>query len=69
MMSELAEIISKNEEQILKEWIRDMGKSVQRADLMSKVELDDQCRALLKAVVTGVRVSGASDIEAAGWNE
>jgi rsbT co-antagonist protein RsbR len=68
-MSELAEIISKNEEQILKEWIRDMGKSVQRADLMSKVELDDQCRALLKAVVTGVRVSGASDIEAAGWNE
>jgi rsbT co-antagonist protein RsbR len=46
-----------------------MGKSVQRADLMSKVELDDQCRALLKAVVTGVRVSGASDIEAAGWNE
>jgi rsbT co-antagonist protein RsbR len=68
-MSDLAEIISKNEEQILKEWIRDMGKSVQRADLMSKVELDDQCRALLKAVVTGVRVSGASDIEAAGWNE
>jgi rsbT co-antagonist protein RsbR len=68
-MSDLAEIISKNEEEILKEWIRDMGKSVQRADLMSKVELDDQCRALLKAVVTGVRVSGASDIEAAGWNE
>jgi rsbT co-antagonist protein RsbR len=68
-MSDLAEIIFRNEEQILKEWIRDMGKSVQRADLMSKVELDDQCRTLLKAVVTGVRVSGASDIEGVGWNE
>jgi rsbT co-antagonist protein RsbR len=65
----LAEIISNNEEQILKEWIRDMGKTVQRADLMSKVEFDDQCRALLKAVITGVRVSGPSDIEGAGWSE
>ena len=50
-MHELAEIISKNEEQIRAEWLREMGNSVQRADLISKTELEEQCRALLSAVV------------------
>lgn len=68
-MSDLAQIISENEEAILKEWIRDMGKTVQRADLMSKVELDEQCRVLLRAVVSGVRTSGPTNIGGSGWSE
>jgi rsbT co-antagonist protein RsbR len=67
-MNELVEIISKNEEQIRAEWMRDMGKSVQRADLISKTELEEQCRSLLTAVVAGVRTSGPNDLSAAGWN-
>jgi rsbT co-antagonist protein RsbR len=66
-MNELAEIISKNEEKIRAEWIRDMGNSVQRADLMSSRELGEQCRTLLSAVVTGIKTSGPSDIDGAGW--
>jgi len=67
-MSELAEIISRNEDQIRSEWTRDMSKSVERADLMSKTELDEQCSALLKAIVDGSRVSGVREITGAGWN-
>jgi rsbT co-antagonist protein RsbR len=67
-MNELAEIISKHEGQILAEWTRDMGKSVQRSDLIGRTELEEQCRALLVAVVAGVKVSGPTDISAAGWN-
>jgi rsbT co-antagonist protein RsbR len=67
-MNELVEIISKNEEQIRAEWMRDMGKSVQRADLISKTELEEQCRSLLTAVVAGVRTNGPNDLSAAGWN-
>ena len=67
-MNELTEILSKNEAQIMAEWIRGMEKSVQRTDLISKSELEEQCRSILTAVVTGVRVSGPTDINGAGWN-
>ena len=50
-MNELAEIISRNEDKIRSEWVKGMAKSVQRADLISKTELEEQCRSLLSAVV------------------
>ena len=68
-MTDLAEIISRNEEQIRAEWIRTMSQSVQRSDLMSKTELDEQCGTLLKAIVTGVKSSGPSNIKSSGWTE
>jgi rsbT co-antagonist protein RsbR len=67
-MNDVAEIVARNEEQIRSEWIRDMGKSVQRTDLMSKTELEEQSRLLLGAVVSGVRTSGITDITGTGWN-
>jgi rsbT co-antagonist protein RsbR len=67
-MNELAEIISKNEDRIRAEWIRDMSKSVQRADLMGKAELDEQCRTLLGAIVQGLKTSGPADVTTSGWN-
>jgi rsbT co-antagonist protein RsbR len=68
-MSDLAEIIVRNEEQIRAEWIRDMSQTVQRSDLMSKAELDEQCVALLDAVVAGVRSGSPSDISTSGWSQ
>lgn len=67
-MSDLAEIISRNEEQIRGEWLEGMSKSVQRTDIMSRKELEEQSRALLQAIVGGVRSSGVSDISAPGWS-
>jgi len=67
-MNELAEIIAQNEEQILGEWLRGMAKSLQRSDLMSKMELEEQSRALLTAVLEGVRTSGPDDFAGKGWD-
>jgi rsbT co-antagonist protein RsbR len=67
-MNELAEILSKNEDKIRAEWIRSMSKSVQRADLMGKAELDEQCRALLGTIVQGLKTSGPTDVSTSGWS-
>jgi rsbT co-antagonist protein RsbR len=68
-MNELAEIISRKEDEIRTEWLRDMSKSVQRTDLMSKTELDEQCRGLLNAVVTGVKSGDSTNITSAAWSQ
>lgn len=67
-MNELAEIISQNEEKLRSDWIRDMGNAVQRADLIGKGELEEQCRALLSGIITGIRSSRPTDISSPGWN-
>src|ERR1700742_5012262 len=67
-MSELAEIISKNESKILSEWTGKMSQSVQRADLISKKELDEQCRTLLNGIVASVKTAGSTSLEAPGWS-
>ena len=67
-MNDLAEIISQNEARIRTEWIRTMSNAVQRADLISKAELDEQCREILRAIVDGVKTSGPTEISAAGWS-
>ncbi len=66
-MNDLAEIISRNEDRIREQWIRDMSSRVQRTDLISKTELDEQCQALLGAIVAGVRGSGPTNLSASGW--
>jgi rsbT co-antagonist protein RsbR len=66
-MSDLAEIISGNEDQIRAEWIRDMSKSVVRTDLISRTEVEEQSGTLLQAIVAGVKAGGVSDITGPGW--
>src|ERR1700744_2621878 len=41
-MSDLAEIIARNEERIRADWMSTMGKSVQRTDLMGNAERQEQ---------------------------
>lgn len=66
-MSQLAEIISRHQDQIRKDWSEGMTKSLQRSDLMSKVELEEQAAALLNAVVQGAKSSEAADLSGPGW--
>jgi rsbT co-antagonist protein RsbR len=67
-MSKLGEIISRNEERIRTDWINDMAKSVQRADLISKVELEEQTRSLLSAIAKGASSDQSDDITRPEWN-
>src|SRR5579863_4450050 len=67
-MSKLGEIISRNQERIRTDWIKDMAKSVQRGDLISKVELEEQTRALLTAITQGVSSGQTDDVSGSAWN-
>jgi rsbT co-antagonist protein RsbR len=67
-MSKLGEIISRNEDHIRADWTKHMTSSVQRADLMSKVELEEQSKALLKSIVRGVSSGEADDPSGAAWS-
>lgn len=67
-MTDLAEIISQSAESIRQQWIAGMSKSIQRTDLISKVEMEEQSRAILEAVVAGVRTSRSTNIEGAAWD-
>lgn len=66
-MNELAEIIAKNQDQIRGEWLAGMTAVLQRADLISKAELEEQSRSLLSAVLDAIRISGPTDFSAKGW--
>jgi rsbT co-antagonist protein RsbR len=67
-MDNLAEIISQNQNKLRSEWIHMMSNAVQRADLISKTELDEQCASILQAIAEGVKAGGTENISGAGWN-
>ena len=67
-MSDLAEIISQNAEPIRAAWIQGLSSANQRADLISKTELDEQSNSILDAIVQGVRASGPTNVEGRGWD-
>lgn len=66
-MSKLSEIIARNEDQIRKDWLAGMTKSVQRADLMSKAEVEEQSRALLGAITQGAKSDESAELKGPAW--
>lgn len=67
-MSKLGEIIARNEDSIRAEWMKHMTSSVQRADLMSKVELEEQSRALLSSLIAGISSGRPEDVSGPAWS-
>jgi rsbT co-antagonist protein RsbR len=67
-MNDLAEIVSSNANTIRKQWIADMSNAIQRRDLISQVELEEQCQALLNAIVEGIKSSGPTNVGGKGWD-
>lgn len=67
-MNDLAEIISQNEDKLRSDWVRTMSSAVERADLISKAELDEQCGSILKELADGLKTSGPENMAGAGWN-
>ncbi len=66
-MTKLGEVISRNEADIQVAWMSDMGRAVERVDLMSKVELEEQTRALLKAIAQGLQSGDPENISGSNW--
>ena len=63
----LAEIISKHEDQILSDWIREMSGATRRTDLMRDTELRGQCARVLKLLKDATRSAGA-DFQSASFD-
>jgi rsbT co-antagonist protein RsbR len=67
-MTDLVEIVSSNVDSIRKQWIAAMSDSAQRADLISKSEMQEQCGAILEAIVEGLKTSGSANVSSPGWD-
>jgi rsbT co-antagonist protein RsbR len=68
-MSKLAEIISRNEDQIHTDWIKSMSRAVQRTDLMSRAEREEQSRTLLSVIAQGARAEESPELADESWTE
>ncbi len=65
--SRLADLVARNEETILAEWIREMTGSVRRSDLMKESDLRTQCGHFLKLFREAL-VTGGSNFQSGAWD-
>jgi rsbT co-antagonist protein RsbR len=67
-MARLPEILSKHEQELRTEWLRQMAAGVRRGDLISEGELQQQCRDFLAGLAEGVRSGDTVDLTSPAWN-
>jgi len=63
----LAEVVARNEEAILAEWIKEMTGTVRRSDLMKESELRSQCSEFLRLVKEGL-TTGGTNFQSPAWD-
>lgn len=63
----LSSILSKNPEEIISDWVREMSGTTRRSDLMKESELRTQCSEFLRLMSHALERSG-TDFRAEGWD-
>ncbi|MFZ1006419.1 MAG: STAS domain-containing protein [Candidatus Sulfotelmatobacter sp.] len=58
--SGLASIIAKHRDQILAEWLREMGSAIRRSDLIKESELQSQCNRFIALLADATAEAGAT---------
>ena len=66
-MSKLPEMISKHQEAIRADWLKQMSGAVRRADLMSDEEIHAQSRELLAAIADGAKSGEITNLDGPAW--
>lgn len=66
-MSKLPEMISKHEEQLRADWLKQMSGAVRRADLMSNEEIQSQSRELLATISSGAKSGDITNLDGPAW--
>jgi rsbT co-antagonist protein RsbR len=66
--SELVTILSKNEQEILSEWMKEMSGSTRRSDLINDAELRAQCAQFLHLLKGALETSG-TNFQSSGWDQ
>lgn len=66
-MSKLPEMISKHQDAIRADWLKQMSGSVRRTDLISNEELDSQSRELMTGIAAGAKSGDTANIDGPAW--
>jgi rsbT co-antagonist protein RsbR len=65
--SDLASVLSRREDTILAEWVKEMSGSVRRGDLLKEGELQTQCSQFLRLMRAALESAG-TNFQAPAWN-
>jgi rsbT co-antagonist protein RsbR len=66
-MSKLPEIISKHQEAIRADWLKQMSGATRRSDLISNEEVDSQSRELMTAIASGAKSGDVTNVDGPAW--
>jgi rsbT co-antagonist protein RsbR len=67
-VSKIADILQKNESEILADWIKEQLAATRRRDLMSDAELQTQSSELLRSIANAARNGNVSDVSGSEWS-
>lgn len=64
----LAALVTRNEKEILNEWIREMTRATRRSDLIKESEIQVQCSEFLRLMKEALTIGGV-DFQSSGWDQ
>ena len=66
-MSKIADILQKNESELLTDWMKEQLAGMRRRDLMSDFDLQTQSTELLRAIAVAARNGNVTDLSGSEW--
>lgn len=66
-MSKLPETLARHQTEIYADWMKQMTVAVRRVDLMNDIELREQSRELLTAIVNGTKSGDITNLDGNAW--
>jgi len=67
VLSRIPEILVKHEEDVRRDWLKEMSASARRSDLMADSELEQQSRELLRLIATAAHTGDLTNYESENW--
>ena len=68
-MSKIPQVVRVQEQEILKDWIRDMASATRRSDLMNEQELQQQCSRFLQLLQQAIQGGELTDIQGPAFGQ
>src|SRR5690348_15442007 len=66
-MSKIADILQKNESELLADWIQEQLATIRRRDLMSDADLQTQSTDLMRSIANAARNGNVTDLSGTEW--
>lgn len=67
-MSKIADVLQKNESELLADWMKEQLASIRRRDLMSDTDLQAQSTELLRSITNASRNGNVTDVNSSEWS-